>query len=86
MYYQGEAVRRDVMGMEEHTTITVHEDTHLALKRICKVYGYDSIHQFVLQQALKEDEQGDGNAIPTGLQLALEKKSTNSEHEHRSSH
>jgi len=74
MYYRGEAVRHDVMGMEHHTTITVHEDTHLALKRICKEYDYNSMHQFVLQQVLKQDEQGDKKAIPVGLRIALEDK------------
>lgn len=77
MYYQGEAVRYDDMGMEHHTTITVHEDTHLALKRICKVYDYNSIHQFVLQQVLKKAEQGEETAIPPGLRMALEDKAVN---------
>lgn len=79
MYYLGEAVPHDDMGMEHHTTITVHEDTHLALKRICKVYDYNSIHQFVLQQVLKQEEQGEEKAIPVGLRIALEDKAANTD-------
>lgn len=83
MYYQGEAVRHDDMGMEHHTTITVHEDTHLALKRICKVYDYNSIHQFVLQQVLKQEEQREEKAIPVGLRIALEDKAVDTDGESR---
>lgn len=68
------------MGMEHHTTITVHEDTHLALKRICRVYDYDSIHQFVIQQVLRRAEEGEELAIPVGLRRALEQKVPETNH------
>jgi hypothetical protein len=76
MYYQGQLVLCSIMGMDHHTTITVHEDTHLALKRICEVYGYDSMHHFVLEQVLEHDEDSEETAIPVGLRRSLEQKAS----------
>ncbi len=60
--------------MKNHTTVTVHEDTHLALKRVCEIHEYESMHQFILQQVLKTDEANEQVAIPTGLRRALERR------------